>query len=49
MGKERTNIRKLIEIQIALQGTEKEIDKIIKKITDISKREEVRSYSISEK
>lgn len=42
-------MRKLYECQFALQGTEKEIDKIIKEITNISKYEEVKSYSVSEK
>lgn len=43
------NVRKLYEIQIGLQGTEKEIESIIKEITGISKYEEVVSFGIFEK
>ena len=42
-------MRKLYECQIALQGTEKEINRIVKQITDISKYEEVASFSIQER
>ena len=49
MGKERINIRKLVDCQFALQGTEKDIEVIIKKICDISKYEEVSYFGIHEK
>lgn len=42
-------MKKLIDIQIMLNGTEIEINQIIKTITDISKYEEVVSFNIFEK
>ena len=49
MGKERVNIRKLIECQFMLMGTEKDIENVIKAICKISRFEEVQSFSINEK
>lgn len=43
------SIRKLYECQFALQGTEEEVEAIIKKICEISKYGEVVSFNITER
>ena len=48
-GNDNVNIRKLYECQFALQGTEKEVENIIKIICKISEFEEVQSFSMNEK